>query len=130
MRLAVTGGREFQDKEFVYRVLCDFAEWHSITAMTAGRARGVDTFAEDWAAEYMIYFNDEFAAEWDKYGKAAGPIRNQEILDQFKPDAVIKFPGGTGTADMVDRVKRLKRAGSRIVLIEVDPETYNGGLFL
>lgn len=38
-------------------------------------------------------------------GKAAGPIRNQRMLDEGKPDLVVAFPGGRGTADMVRRAK-------------------------
>ena len=37
------------------------------------------------------------------YGKAAGPIRNQQMLDEGKPDVVIAFPGASGTADMINR---------------------------
>ena len=39
-------------------------------------------------------------------GYRAGPIRNQEMLDKGKPDLVIAFPGGKGTADMVGRALR------------------------
>jgi hypothetical protein len=40
-------------------------------------------------------------ADWDKYGKLAGPIRNREMLEQNNPELVVAFPGGNGTADMV-----------------------------
>lgn len=49
-------------------------------------------------------------------GKAAGPIRNQHMIDTAKPDLVVSFPGGAGTADMV---RRAKAAGVRV--IEVEP---------
>jgi predicted polyphosphate/ATP-dependent NAD kinase len=41
-------------------------------------------------------------------GKAAGIIRNQRMLDEGKPDLVIAFQGGDGTADMVRRANKSK----------------------
>lgn len=41
-----------------------------------------------------------------KYGKSAGPIRNQTMLDDGKPDLVLAFPGGRGTADMVAKAEK------------------------
>lgn len=46
-----------------------------------------------------------YPANWSKYKKKAGPIRNQQMLDEGKPDLVVAFSGGTGTADMVHRAK-------------------------
>jgi hypothetical protein len=46
-----------------------------------------------------------YPADWTRHGKAAGPKRNQLMLDKEKPDLVIAFPGGKGTADMVARAK-------------------------
>lgn len=43
-------------------------------------------------------------ADWGRYGKAAGPIRNQEMLESGI-DLVIALPGGRGTADMVRRAE-------------------------
>ena len=43
-------------------------------------------------------------AQWAKYGKAAGPMRNQEMLDSGI-DLVVAFPGGRGTADMLDKAR-------------------------
>jgi hypothetical protein len=121
MRLAITGGREFKDRLFLRRVLDSFREHHIISAMTAGKARGADTFAEEWAADNNIRFDHGFRAEWSVYGDAAGPLRNQAILDIFKPDCCIAFPGETGTNDMITRCKRYKRlVNPRFVLIEID----------
>lgn len=42
-----------------------------------------------------------FPANWKKFGKAAGPLRNVKMIEEGKPDVVIAFPGGHGTANMV-----------------------------
>jgi hypothetical protein len=42
---------------------------------------------------------------WEKYGKPARPIRNQKMIDDHKPNLVIAFPGGRGTADMVFKAR-------------------------
>lgn len=76
-------------------------------------ARGVDSFAAEWAIKFGFKLY-KFPAEWDKYGRKAGPIRNQQMLDEGKPDAVIAFPGGTGTADMV---RRSEKAGIKVYRI-------------
>ncbi len=56
-------------------------------------------------------------ADWDKFGKGAGPIRNQQMIDEGKPDLVVAFPGGTGTADMV---KRAKKHGIEVIEVKND----------
>lgn len=45
-------------------------------------------------------------ANWDKQGRKAGPIRNQNMIDLMAPDAVIAFPGGRGTQGMIDLAKK------------------------
>lgn len=54
----------------------------------------------------------EFPADWDKYGKRAGYLRNVQMLDEGKPDLVVAFPGGKGTAMMV---KLAKERGVRVI---------------
>lgn len=66
----------------------------------SGKAKGVDTVAIDWAIVNWLTFQ-EFPAEWNKYGKSAGMKRNMQMLHEGKPDLVIAFPGGKGTAMMI-----------------------------
>lgn len=58
--------------------------------------------AVDWAVINWCPFT-EFPADWDKYGKSAGYIRNQQMLDEGCPDYVVAFPGGAGT-NMMKRI--------------------------
>lgn len=70
-----------------------------------GSAKGVDSASSDWAIVNYAQL-EEYPADWKTYGKGAGPIRNQQMLDEGKPDLVVAFPGESGTADMVRRAKK------------------------
>jgi hypothetical protein len=77
---------------------------HGPTLIIHGCANGADEWADYWADVNNVPHR-AFPADWNKHGKAAGPIRNQRMLDEGKPDMVIAFPGGRGTADMVRRAR-------------------------
>lgn len=71
----------------------------------SGGTKGVDTVAIDWAICNWLYFK-EYEAQWNLYGKKAGYLRNIQMLKEGKPDLVIAFPGGKGTAMMVDIARK------------------------
>jgi hypothetical protein len=62
--------------------------------------------AADWAEKEGVCC-ETYPADWYTHGKAAGPIRNQKMLDDAFPDVVLAFPGGRGTADMVRRAEKV-----------------------
>lgn len=66
----------------------------------SGGAKGADTLAIKWAIENDCEYK-VFNADWRSFGRAAGPIRNKQMLVQGNPDLVIAFPGGKGTAHMI-----------------------------
>lgn len=105
LRLLVCGGRDFVDREAAFRYLDGWVEGGAkVDVVIHGAARGADTLAGEWAAARGIPVL-EFPADWKTHGKKAGPIRNQQMLDEGKPNFVVAFPGGAGTADMVGRAK-------------------------
>ena len=103
MRVLVCGGRDYQDMQRVYSVLDEIHAYKPITVLIHGNARGADSFADDWAAGKVETLT--FTPLWKEHGKSAGPRRNQKMLEEGKPDLVIAFPGGRGTADMVRRAE-------------------------
>jgi hypothetical protein len=107
MRVLVCGGRDYEDSVRVNEVLDEFHSNTPITLLIEGGARGADSLADRWAVHNYIP-SMTFNAEWDKYGKAAGMIRNQKMLDVGKPDVVIAFPGGRGTSNMVNIAEKAK----------------------
>jgi hypothetical protein len=113
VKVLVCGGRDYCDYEHVYFALHQLHADKGITAIIEGDAPGADYAAHRWAVANGIAL-ESFLAEWGTYGKAAGPRRNQQMLDEGKPDIVVAFPGGRGTADMV---RRAKAAGVRVLEI-------------
>ena len=105
MRVLVCGGREYADRARLNRILDRVHAERGISAIIQGAARGADMMAAEWGLDHSPVLVCSYPADWDKHGKQAGPIRNQEMLDESKPDAVIAFPGGSGTADMVRRAR-------------------------
>ena len=110
MRLLVAGGRDWTDEGFVYRVLDRVDHRRMISALIHGGAPGVDTIAGEWAKlngvmpePYPVTKN-----EWTRLGKAAGPIRNQRMIDKGRPQGAVIFPGGRGSQDMR---RKLDKAG-------------------
>jgi len=111
MKVLVCGGRSYSDWQTVY----DALDALPVTMVVQGGAGGADALAKDWANSRLRPVMT-YHAEWEKHGKAAGPIRNQEMLDDAKPDMVLAFAGGRGTADMIRRAEKagvtVKRVGS------------------
>lgn len=120
----VCGGRDYENRSRVYAVLEQLARERHISLVIQGGARGADTLALAWAAGHSIQ-RKTFHADWHAYGKAAGPMRNQQMLDEGKPNLVVAFPGGHGTADMVARARA---AGIEIVEIDRTPTAAEMGL--
>lgn len=99
MKLCVTGGRDFNDADYVFIVL-DMVHGHTpVTELIHGNATGADTLAGKWAAWRGIK-ETALPAEWHKHGYLAGMKRNRELL-YLKPDYVLAFPGNKGTRDMI-----------------------------
>ena len=59
---------------------------------------------------------DVFMANWSELGRKAGPIRNQQMLDEGRPTLVVAFPGGRGTTDMV---RQAKAAGVEVIEVSI-----------
>jgi len=115
-RVLVCGGRDYKDGQRVFDTLKDI--WFNTKPMSGlhiihGGAKGADTFAGMFANKAGVN-NTEFKADWNQYGKRAGYIRNKTMLDEGKPDLVIAFPGGKGTAMMVDIARK---AGVEVIVV-------------
>ena len=104
MKILICGGRHFSDYDFLVTCMNELNQRFNITAIISGRCRGADLLGERWAINNEIPIIP-FPANWKKYGVSAGQIRNQQMIDEGKPDLCIAFPGNNGTADMIRRCR-------------------------
>lgn len=115
-RVLVCGGRDFRHRHIVFDELDRHsADWGPFKVVIQGGASGADWLAREWAEERGLEVVT-FAADWQKHGPAAGPIRNQQMIDEGKPDIVVAFPGGRGTHDMMSRSTKAKLQSIWIML--------------
>lgn len=105
MRVLVCGGRDYMDYNSVYRALDELEVSNGVACVIAGDATGADQFGHIWAVRHGKE-SKVYKPLWRQLGRKAGPLRNQRMLDEGKPDVVLAFPGGRGTSDMVQRAKR------------------------
>ena len=104
MKIGIVGSRNFDR----YRLMQEIALQYitpEYTTIISGGARGADRLAERLALHLDLNMIGH-KAHWDKYGKRAGPIRNQKIVDDS--DALLAFPSkkGRGTQITIDMAKR------------------------
>ena len=101
LRLLVCGGRNYSDKAKVWEVLSGIKDKHGMNVfLCEGDASGADYLAKEFAKSNG-WDRVSYPANWARYGNSAGPIRNQKMFDEFKPDLCIAFPGHNGTKNMV-----------------------------
>lgn len=113
MIVLVTGGRDYTDAARLREMLDALHKSHGFRVLVHGCASGADSLAARWASSRGIH-PAGCPALWDTYGKQAGPIRNCAML-QLRPELVVAFPGGRGTADMVDQAKQ---GGIRVIMVD------------
>jgi hypothetical protein len=105
MKILVTGSRTWYDRDIIYRELVKYPK---DSILIQGVAKGADSIARDIALKLGMEVWD-YPAEWDKYGKSAGPIRNRQMLDQ-NPDLVLAFhkniEESKGTKDCVNEATK------------------------
>ena len=109
MRLLVTGSREWQDENLIEATLRRIHAATPIEVLIHGDARGADRIAASVARRLGIEVL-AFAANWERDGRAAGPIRNSVMLREGKPDTVLAFHDAIetskGTRDMAQKARR------------------------
>ena len=110
MKALVCGGRDYSNFQHLKTTLDKIQQATPITTLI----RGADSLAGRWAKETGVPVQ-EFPANWNahdqkcgnrcrsgRYCRRAGFQRNEQMLEKSQPDTVIAFPGGRGTAGMVE----------------------------
>lgn len=120
MRVLVCGSRHFNDQELLNKTLFEITkldEVYNHGTVIHGNAKGADTLGALWGYR-MGWKVEAYPADWDKYGKGAGHIRNKQMLDEGKPDLVVAFMAkdSRGTKNMVDQATK---AGVEVKIINI-----------
>jgi len=113
IKIVVAGGRDFIDYNLLSKTLDDViiklkAKGYEEISICSGKARGADSLGEKYAEANNITVNS-MPAQWEKFGKSAGYIRNEEMAKCGK--LVIAFWDGysRGTKHMIDLAHKYKR---------------------
>lgn len=108
MRVAVVGSRHFRDRAYLYFVLDKFQEKHGISHIVSGGAKGADSLATLYANDKCIPYT-VYPANWDRYGKSAGMVRNDQIVHDC--DVVLAFPTkeSVGTWDTIRKAEKAEK---------------------
>ncbi len=121
VRLLVCGGRTFSNMTVMHMGILQVCELtgERLSLCIHGDASGADSLAQVWC-DFQGVPTLRFPAKWSEidvpgarlrfgrhgaYNANAGPMRNQQMLDEGKPTAWLAMPGGTGTADMIARCR-------------------------
>lgn len=114
MKVIIAGSRSIDDPGLVAAAV--EASGFTITEVVSGAAKGVDTFGEEWAAVRGVPVK-RFPADWKRYGRRAGPVRNREMAEYA--DALVALPKGEsrGTRNMIDEARK---RGLQVFVYEID----------
>lgn len=125
MRILITGSRDWVNPFVIGAAIEQYIEdvymnaWNDPgpIVIVFGDARGADRWAKLFAKANEYAF-EEYEADWARYGKAAGPKRNQVMVDKGA-DVVLAFPKGksVGTRDCI---KKAREAKLHVIVIEGD----------
>ena len=111
MRILVTGGREFDDKELLFGILDRLRQERQVTLVIHGAAKGADSLADEWCKVRCVG-TLPCQADVGRYRRGAWREQSEQMLAQ-NPDLVVAFPGGKGTANMIELAQK---AGVEVML--------------
>ena len=119
MNILVCGGRDYADAPGLNAELDAIHREKTITRLIHGAARGTDALAAAWARSRNIP-TSAFPAHWSTDGRQAGFRRNEAMLRLGRPELVVAFPGGKGTAHMVSLAKASGIAVRQVIVNHVN----------
>ncbi|WP_077071305.1 DUF2493 domain-containing protein [Mailhella massiliensis] len=124
MKLAVVGSRDFQDYAWLEHCLLRVFRVEELEAVISGGARGADGLAARFAAAHQLPLV-VIPADWKRYGRKAGPIRNTEIV--ARADAVAAFWDGKSPGTR-DTITKARNAGLRVEVFFCGRGSAEGGV--
>ena len=108
MKTIIAGNRNFTDYRLLKEKVDYYRKTHTITEIVCGGATGADELGEVYADQNSIPVKS-FPADWVKYKKAAGPIRNREMA-QYADVLIAVWDGKSrGTKNMIEEMNKLMK---------------------
>ena len=101
IRYAVVGSRDWKEPWLVKALVFELFQKDPDGIIVSGGARGVDSFAEE-EADILHMGKLIFPAQWERYGKSAGPIRNKLIVENADVVYAFRNKGSIGTQNTID----------------------------
>lgn len=119
MKIAIVGSRDFNDYSVVDEFVCSKLDLSGVDTVVSGGARGVDKLAEKFADKHGLDMSIR-KADWERYGRSAGPRRNKLIVEEA--DAVFAFPSQTSKGTW-HTINLARKAGKLVHVCEVKINT-------
>ena len=122
MNIAVVGSREFNNYQYMKSILDVYHKAGELEKIITGDARGADTLALKYAKEHDIPCH-QFFAEWDKYGKSAGPLRNERVVSHC--DMIIAFRvDGLKNKGTNNAIEKAENKGKDVIICDYKPDEF------
>ena len=106
LRILITGSRDWTDRDTLYQALAQHAEPYA-TVVSGACPTGADRMAEEWGEIQPDITVERHPADWERFGRSAGPKRNREMVN-LGADICLAFiknnsRGASMTADLAER---------------------------
>lgn len=119
MRIIIAGSRTVTENDVIKALRC--CSWIGFTtAVVSGTAIGADFYGEKWAENHHIDIH-KFPADWKKYGKRAGYIRNKMMAENAEGLIAIWDGKSQGTYNMIELANQYNL---RIAILHIDTDSY------
>lgn len=114
MKVIIAGSRSITSQSDVDLAI-GFSGFN-ITEVVSGKCRGVDALGEAWAKKHGVPVRD-FPAEWEFYGKKAGPFRNEQMATYAEALIAVRAAGKSDGTD--DMIKRARKRGLKVFVFQI-----------
>jgi hypothetical protein len=104
MKTIIAGSRHLKNRETIMECIYECPWIQEITEVVSGGAEGVDAIGEEWADIVGLGIRI-FKANWNKYGKNAGPMRNRQMAAYADSLILIWNGESKGSANMLSNAR-------------------------
>lgn len=117
IKIIVAGSRDFNDYQLLHNKLKYLTQNYdnSQIEIVSGTARGADQLGERYAKQYNIKVT-KFPADWERFGRSAGPKRNIQMAHYADVAVVFQVNNSRGSQHMINTMRELNK---RVVVVQI-----------